>query len=77
MSIIYNPRTEADKGNRDRILRLINWLIDKGKFTLRDIDKELDKLNLIHKPSYETMDKILKQFCELTYNKKTKTYTVK
>ena len=77
MATINNPRTEVDKANRDRILSLINGLIDKGKFTRRDIDKELDKLNLIHKPSYQIMEKILKQFCELTYNKKTKTYTVK
>ena len=74
---INNPRTEADKDNGALVLILINGLIDKGKFTRRDIDKELDKLNLINKPSYQLMEKILKQFCELTYNKKTKTYTVK
>ncbi|MDB9721364.1 hypothetical protein OAA67_05780, partial [Winogradskyella sp.] len=77
MATINNPRTEADKANKGRVLLLINGLIDKGKFTRRDIDKELDKLNLIHKPSYQIMEKILKQFCELTFNKKTKTYTVK
>jgi len=74
---INNPRTEADKANGDRVLSLINGLIDKGKFTRRDIDKDLDKLNLINKPSYQTMEKILKHFCKLTYNKKTKTYNVK
>ena len=77
MATIYNPKTEADKANRNRVLSLINGLIDKGKFTRKDIDKALDKLSLINKPSYQAMEKILKQFGKLTYNKKTKTYTVK
>ena len=77
MAILKNPKTYADKVNKVQIMSLINGLIDKGKFNRSDIDKSLDGLNLINKPSYQVMEEILKQFCELTYNKKTKTYTVK
>ena len=77
MSILNNPKTSADRANRDQIMSLINGLIDKGEFTRNDIDKSLESLKLINKPSYQTMDQILKQFCKLTYNKKTKTYSVK
>lgn len=77
MATINKPKTKADKANKDRVLSLINGLIHKEKFTRRDIDKGLGKLSLINKPSYQTMEKILKQFCKLTYNKKTKTYAVK
>ena len=58
-------------------MSLINGLIDKGEFTRNDIDKALESLKLINKPSYQTMEQILKQFYRMTYNKKTKTYSVK
>ena len=58
-------------------MSLINGLIDKGKFTRNDIDKSLVSLKLINKPSYQAVEQILKQFCRMTYNKKTKTYSVK
>jgi hypothetical protein len=77
MSILNNPKTSADRANRDQIMSLINGLIEKGEFTRNDIDKSLESLKLINKPSYQIMDQILKQFCKLTYNKKTKTYSVK
>ena len=77
MEIITNPKTENDKKNKEQILRVINGLIGKGKFTRMDIDKALDDINIINHPSYEKMELILKGFCKITYNKKTKTYTVK
>ena len=72
-----NPKTSADRANREQIMSLINGLIDKGKFTRNDIDKSLVSLKLINKPSYQAVEQILKQFCRMTYNKKTKTYSVK
>lgn len=75
MSILNSPKTSADRANRDQIMSLINGLIDKGEFTRNDIDKALESLKLINKPSYQTMEQILKQFCRMTYNKKTKTYS--
>ena len=77
MATIKNPKTHNDKANKVQIMSFINGLIDKGKFTRSDIDKSFYDLNLINRPSHQVMEKILKQFCKLTYNKKTKTYTVK
>lgn len=77
MSILNNPKTSADRANRDQIMSLINGLIDRGEFSRNDIDKALEGLKLINKPSYQTIEQILKQFCRMTYNKKTKTYSVK
>lgn len=77
MSILNNPKTSADRANREQIMSLINGLIDRGEFSRNDIDKALESLKLINKPSYQTIEQILKQFCRMTYNKKTKTYNVK
>ena len=77
MSILNNPRSKGDKKNKTLILRVINGLAENNKFTRGDIDKAFDTLHLINKPSYEVIDRIIKQFYILTYNKKTKTYTVK
>jgi len=77
MSILNNPRSKGDEKNKTRILGVINGLADNKKFTRGDIDKAFDTLHLINKPSYEVIDRIIKHFYILTYNKKTKTYTVK
>ena len=72
-----NPKTSADRANKEQIKSLINSLIDREEFSRNDIDKALEGLKLINKPSYQTIEQILKQFCRMTYNKKTKTYSVK
>lgn len=77
ISILNNPKTSADRANKEQIMSLINGLIDKGGFSRNDIDKSLENLKLINKPSYQAIEQILKQFCRMTYNKKTKTYNVK
>lgn len=77
MAIIKQPKSDADKANKEQIMSLINGLINKGSFTRDDIKSSLNGLNLINQPSYEVMEQILRKFCRMTYNKKTKTYKVK
>ena len=60
-----------------QIVSNMEFTLIKSKIQSTNGHKSLDGLNLINKPSYQVMEEILKQFCKLTYNKKTKTYTVK
>ena len=74
---INNPISEADKKNGANLSSFVNTLLDKGTFTQKDINEELDKYGIIKKPSYQVIKMLLEEFAVITYNKQKKIYRVK
>jgi hypothetical protein len=77
MEVIKNPKNNADKRSKKRLLEAINSLINNRVFNRADMEEAFSKKILVVKPSIETLEKILDDFAIISYNKQTKTYRVK
>ena len=77
--VVENPKTEMDRQSRKKIIGFINDIISKNRFTKQDLYSCLKKQKVQKSSSYKdyVLLDIIEHFVGYTYNKKTKSYTVK
>jgi hypothetical protein len=76
-AVIENPRSKEDYKAKEKLEAAISYLIDIGTCTKEEVLSAFDDGMVINKPSVDVAVKVLKEYADVTYNKRAKRYRVK
>ena len=76
-AVIENPRSKEDYKAKEKLEAAISCLIDMETCTKEEVLSAFDDGVVLNKPSVEVAVKVLKEYADVTYNKRAKRYRVK
>lgn len=76
-AVIENPRSKEDFKAKEKLEAAISCLIDMETCTKEEVLSAFDDGMVLNKPSVEVAVKVLKEYTDVTYNKRAKRYRVK
>ena len=76
-AVIENPRSKEDYKAKEKLEAAISCLIDMETCTKAEVLSAFDDGVVLNKPSVEVAVKVLKEYADVTYNKRAKRYRVK
>ncbi|MDA9368633.1 DEAD/DEAH box helicase family protein [Flavobacteriaceae bacterium] len=76
-AVIENPRSKEDHKAKEKLEAAISCLIDMETCTKEEVLRAFDDGVVLNKPSVDVAVKVLKEYTDVTYNKRAKRYRVK
>lgn len=76
-AVIENPRSKEDYKAKEKLEAAISCLIDMETCTKEEVLSVFDDGVVLNKPSADVAVKVLKEYADVTYNKRAKRYRVK
>ena len=76
-AVIENPRSKEDYKAKEKLESAISCLIDMETCTKEEVLSVFDDGVVLNKPSVDVAIKVLKEYADVTYNKRSKRYKVK
>jgi len=76
-AVIENPRSKEDYKAKEKLEAAISCLIDMETCTKEEVLRAFDDGVVLNKPSVDVAVKVLKEYADVTYNKRVKRYRVK